>query len=68
VGQSTVDCSNGTIFEMFYVVICITVHTNFSNFFASVRFYHSFGLGPKVKAIKLRFDFSFGLVCLSQVF
>lgn len=29
---------------------------------------HSFSLGPEVKAIKLRFDFSFRLVCLSQVF
>ena len=31
-------------------------------------YFHSFNLRPEVKAIKLRFDFSFGLVGLSQVF
>ena len=28
--------------------------------------HHSFSLGPGVKAIKLKVDFIFGLVCLSQ--
>lgn len=67
-GQSTVDCSNDTIVNCFllssvslYILVCL-------NSIASVYCFHSFILGPEVKAIKLMFDFSFGLVCLSQVF
>lgn len=60
-----VGCSNNIIFEMFFAIICIT---DLFNLIASVCYHHSFSLGPEVKAIKLRFDFSFGLVCLSQVF
>jgi len=44
-----------------YILVCL-------NSIASVYCFHSFSLGPKMKAIKLRFDFSFGLVYLSQVF
>ena len=44
-----------------YILVCL-------NSIASVYYFHSFSLGPEVKAIKLRLDFSFGLVCLSQIF
>lgn len=44
-----------------YIPVCL-------NFIASVYSFHSFSLGPELKDVKLRFDFSFGLVCLSQVF
>ena len=63
-----VGCSNGTIFEVFSAVICITVHTGLFKFHCKCVLFSFFSLGSKVKAIKLRFDFSFCLVGLIQGF
>lgn len=68
VGYDSIGYSNDTIFQMFSAIICITVHTGLFNFISSGCCHHSFSLGPKVKAIKLRFEFNFGLICLSHVF
>ena len=40
-----------------YIPVCL-------NSIARVYYFHSFSFGPEVKAIKLRFDFNFGLVCM----
>ena len=67
-GQSKVGYSNGTICEVFSIVICIIVHTGLFKFYCKCVLFSFFQFGPDVKAIKLKFDFNFGLVCLSQVF
>lgn len=63
-----VGCSSGIISEMFSTIYIVTVHTVYFSFIASVCCDLFFSLGPEVKAITLKVDFSFGLSFLSQVF
>jgi len=58
-----VGSSNGILCELFYAVLFIIVYTGLFKFHCKSVLFSSFSLGPKVKAIKLRFDFSLGLVC-----
>ena len=55
-----VSCSNGTISKMFSADYIVIVHTIYFSFIASVHCDLFFSLGPKVKAIILKKDFSFG--------
>ena len=63
-----VGCSSGIISEIFSVFYIVTVHTVYFSFIASVCCDIFFSLEPKVKAITLKIDFSFGLSFSSQVF
>ena len=61
-----VDCSSDIIFEMFSTDYIVIVHTIYFNFIASVHGDLFFSLGPEVKAIILKKDFSFGLSLSSR--
>ena len=63
-----VGCSIGIISEMFSVVYIVIVHTIYFSFIASVRCDLFFSLGPEVKAIIPKMDFSFGLEFVESVF
>ena len=58
-GRSMVGCSSGTISKMFSADHIVIIHIIYFNFIASVHGGLFFSLGPEVKAIILKKDFSF---------
>ena len=63
-----VGCSSGTIYKIFSADDIVIVHTIYFNFIASAHCDIFFSLGPEVKAIILKKDFSFCLTLLSHIF
>ena len=61
-----VGCSSGTISKMFSADHIVIVHIIYFNFIASVHCGLFFSLGPEVKAIILKMDFSSGLSLSSR--
>ena len=61
-----VGCSNGTISKMLSADHIVILHTIYFSFIASVHCDLFFSLGPKVKAIIMKKDFSFGLSLFSR--
>ena len=65
-GQSMFGCSSGTISKMFSADHIVIVHIMYFNFIVSVHCSILFSLGPEVKAIILKKDFSFSFSLFSR--
>ena len=65
-GRSMVGCSSGTISKMFSADYIVIVHIIYFNFIARAHCGIFFSLGPEMKAIILKKDFSFHLSLFSR--